>query len=309
MEILKAVLPVIVTLIAGMIFRKKKIISPDGIEGLQSLVVNLTLPATLFGSFYKTSVTADRIVFPLTMFLAVSLGVLCGKLISRLFGRKDRYLPFMLSGYEAGMLGFALMAILVGSSNITTFAMLDIGQDLAICTVYITMLKAVNGERQTAGTALKGALGNPGLVAILAGAVLGFSGIGEKIASSPAGPVVDRLFDFIAAPTAVAILIVIGFRMNFRGLAWSRVLKACAVRIVEQGIFAAVILAVYRLLGGVFSELLTVQSVLLMMILPPPFILPLYIDGEDDRSFYSSALSVYTVFTVVCFTVLVAVTL
>lgn len=40
-----------------------------------------------------------------------------------------------MTGYEAGMLGYALFGILLGSDKITEFALMDIGHVLAIFTV------------------------------------------------------------------------------------------------------------------------------------------------------------------------------
>ena len=36
-----------------MICREKKLIRPEGIEGLQALVMNFTLPISLFYTFYR----------------------------------------------------------------------------------------------------------------------------------------------------------------------------------------------------------------------------------------------------------------
>ena len=38
----------------------------------------------------------------------------------------DAYFPFTMTGYEAGMLGYALFGILLGSDKITEFALMDI---------------------------------------------------------------------------------------------------------------------------------------------------------------------------------------
>lgn len=308
MGIVKAVLPVIAVLLIGMFCREKRLISEDGINGLQSLVVNFTLPATLFGSFYKTVISADSAVFPLTMFIAVSLGILFGRILCSLFNQKRRYNPFFVSGYEAGMLGFALMAILAGSGNISTFAMLDVGQDLAIFTVYLTFLKKANGESGSFSEALRNLVRNPGLVSIVAGAILGITGIGLKISRTAVGPVIDALLDFIAAPTGAIILIVIGYRMDFRGIEWKTVLSISSVRILVQALFAAAAFGIYRLLGGIFTSALTTQSLIMMFILPPPFVLPLYIAGNDDKKYYSSAISVYTLVTVAFFIILISLT-
>jgi len=47
----QVILPVIIMLIIGMICREKKLIRPERIEGLQALVMNFTLPISLFYTF------------------------------------------------------------------------------------------------------------------------------------------------------------------------------------------------------------------------------------------------------------------
>ena len=47
-------------------------------------------------------------------------------------------------------------------------------------------------------------------------------------------------------------------------------------------------------------------SAVIMMILPPPFVLPLYIEETEKKEFYSSAISVYTMLSIVGFMLLSA---
>ena len=59
MNLLQVILPVIIMLIIGMISREKKLISEEGIEGFQTLVMNFTLPISLFYTFYRASIKVD----------------------------------------------------------------------------------------------------------------------------------------------------------------------------------------------------------------------------------------------------------
>ena len=102
---------------------------------------------------------------------------------------------------------------------------------------------------------------------------------------------------------------VIGYRMKFKGIAWKKASKVIGLRLVEQVAMAAIVFALFRTLGGVFWEPLTLISAVILMILPPPFVLPLYIDGEEKKEFYSSAISVYTMLSIIGFMILSAVVL
>ena len=109
-------------LIIGIICREKKLIHPEGIEGLQALVMNFTLPISLFYIFYRASIKANTVIFPVIFFVVTAGGIFAGRLLCKLVKEKDVYFPFTLTGYEAGMLGYALFGILLGNDKITQFA-------------------------------------------------------------------------------------------------------------------------------------------------------------------------------------------
>lgn len=75
MSLLQVILPVIIMLIIGIICREKKLIRPEGIEGFQALVMNFTLPISLFYTFYRASIKADTVIFPVTFFVVTAGGI------------------------------------------------------------------------------------------------------------------------------------------------------------------------------------------------------------------------------------------
>ena len=80
MSLLQVILPVIIMLIVGIICREKKLIRPEGIEGLQALVMNFTLPISLFYTFYRASIKADTVIFPVTFFVVTAGGIFAGRM-------------------------------------------------------------------------------------------------------------------------------------------------------------------------------------------------------------------------------------
>lgn len=303
MDLLRILLPVLTMLLIGYLCKRTQLISEEGMSGLQTIVMNFTLPVTLFYNFYNASIGLDTLLFPVTFYIITIGGIFLGKLICKIFGEKNKFLPFMLTGYEAGMLGYALFGLLFGNEKVQTYAMMDMGHGLAIFTIYIAMLKATAGEKQGIKETLKGILTTPVLIGILLGLVFGISGLGSVIASTSLGPVVEDLCKFISAPTSAVILVVIGYRMRFKGLPWKKLSKAVCLRIFEQLIIAGVVIGLFHLIGGVFASSLTIYSAILMFILPPGFILPLIVNTEADKEFYSSATSVYTLLSIIGFMV------
>ena len=88
MSLSQVILPVIIMLIIGIICREKKLIRPEGIEGLQALVMNFTLPISLFYTFYRASIKADTVIFPVTFFGVTAGGSFAGRLLCKLVKEK-----------------------------------------------------------------------------------------------------------------------------------------------------------------------------------------------------------------------------
>ena len=88
MSLSQVILPVIIMLIIGIICREKKLIRPEGIEGLQALVMNFTLPISLFYTFYRASIKADTVIFPVTFFVVTAGGSFAGRLLCKLVKEK-----------------------------------------------------------------------------------------------------------------------------------------------------------------------------------------------------------------------------
>jgi intracellular septation protein A len=53
------------------------------------------------------------------------------------------------------------------------------------------------------------------MVSIVLGVIIGATGLGTQLGSTPAGDIVSHAFEFIAAPTAVVILFVVGYELQF----------------------------------------------------------------------------------------------
>lgn len=68
--------------------QREKLIRPEGIEGLQALVMNFTLPISLFYTFYRASIKADTVIFPVTFFVVTAGGIFAGRLLCKLVKEK-----------------------------------------------------------------------------------------------------------------------------------------------------------------------------------------------------------------------------
>ena len=118
-SILKIVLPLIVSLGIGFFARKRALFSAEAIEGMKTLVMKIALPAMLFGLFFTAEYSVSILLFAATMFTLGFVGLGLGFLLGRFLDKRSPMLRYMTTGWEVGMLGYALYALLFGTENLT----------------------------------------------------------------------------------------------------------------------------------------------------------------------------------------------
>ncbi len=298
--VLKMILPVALMLSVGMYCRRKGIVQKQGIAGLKALVVNVTLPAVLIKAFYTASYGIGIVVIAAAMFTVCLAALGIGFAFRKITKTPLSTVPFLFTGFEAGMLGYALYTLLFGAGAVTDFATVDLGQVLFVFTVYLTLLNGDAGR--SAKSVIKGMAASPVILSIVLGVTLGATGLAGIISASPAGGIVTGILDFIAAPTAAVILFVVGYELELRkaklGLAISVV---CARFLVMAALGALVLFG----LSAVIPVGKTLKwAVMLMFMLPPPFVLPIFGKNENEGAFVSASLSLSTLLSLAAFAVI-----
>ena len=295
-NVLTVVLPVLAALVLGWFSRRRRLLDDKAVEGLKTLVMRFMLPAVLLQAFYRIDFSADLLLIAACMFLCCLAGLGLGRLLDR----SDGLLPFLTSGFEAGMMGYGLYAMLFPAAESHNFAMVDLGQVLFVFTVYSALLnrrKGVSG-RET----LREMVASPVFLAIAVGILLSASGLGGILQGSAAGAPVEAVLGYVSAPTGVLMLFVVGYQ-----LVWSRrslrvALGAVALRLVIMTALCAGTLAVLRLLLPVEPPLF--WAVVLMFTLPAPFVLPIFSGGEERAGEIATTLSAGTLVSVILFAVI-----
>ena len=302
-EVLQTILPVAVMLCIGMFCRSRHLISREGINALKNVAVNIALPAVLLSAFATTRYTVMDVVIPLMMFLVCVAAWAMGRAGARIFRLSSRFVPFLTTGFEAGMLGYALFNMLYGSSRTAEFARIDLGQVLFVFTLYKVLLGLEGKERADAGQLVKEMLLSPIIIAIAAGVLLGAAGIYQALVPSGISGIFDACTDFVSAPTSAIILLAIGYDLVFRDIPWISTGKVVLLRFGIMMILRFVFIAAVHL---IWPQADLGSAVNVMFILPPPFVLPVFADDADQRVYVSSALSVSTLVAIAGFAVLAA---
>ena len=142
------------------------------------------------------------------------------------------------------------------------------------------------------------------LWAIIIGLIFGASGLYDALKPSGVSGILDSIAGFIAAPTSALILLSIGFDLVPGEIRWRSTAAIVGLRVVIMALMLGAALLVNRLLlGGAMHT----GALVLMFILPPPYVLPVFADAGDERANVSSALSVLTLLSIILFAVMAAV--
>ena len=290
-------MPVFVAIFLGMLCRKTGFVSREGIDTLKKVVINITLPAVLFGAFATAEYSPTTIAVPVVTYLLclVILGV--GYLLFRLFRLQLRVAPFFATGFEAGMLGYALFALLFPGVSASKFAILDLGQTLFVFTAFKILLSGKTDWKAIG----KDMVTSPILWAVAIGVLFGATGLYGFLGQWGISSVITGITDFVAAPTGMVILLTVGYDLVLREISWGKTFRLILLRLIAMAVFVAAWVLINRtLLNGLLFE----GAILLMAILPPPYVIPIFADNPEDRSQVSSSLSALTLLCVLLFVLL-----
>ena len=295
-SVLETALPVFLALSLGMLCRSRNFLTREGIDALKKVVLNLTLPFVLLNAFATAEYSAAALILPLMMFGICCLALALGFLIIRLTGMKSRLAPFLASGFEAGMLGYALFVLLFPAESVSQFALPDIGQTLFVFTLYKVLL---SGKRDVKAIA-KDMATTPILWAVLAGVLIGATGLYGVMQKYQISGILDASTSFLSAPTGMIILLTVGYDLVIRDIPWKKTGGLIAMRLAVMVVcLGAMILLNRTILNGMLFE----GAAVLMVLLPPPYVIPVFADEPSERVQIASALSALTLVTMVLFAV------
>ena len=295
-SVIETALPVFLALAMGMLCRKIGFLTRDGVDTLKKVVINLTLPAVLINAFATAEYNASSLVIPAVIFALCCVALGLGYLIIRISGMKSRLAPFLATGFEAGMIGYALFSLLFKDQSISSFAILDIGHTLFVFTLFKillsgkTDLKAIGKDMVT----------TPILWAVLIGVLLGATGLYGTMQASGTSGILDSVTSFVSAPTAMIILLTIGYDLVPKDIPWKKTMGLIAMRVVVMAVLYGLIVLLNRtVLGSVIFE----GAALLLVMLPPPYVIPVFADEPAERVQISTALSALTLVTIIAFAI------
>lgn len=146
----------------------------------------------------------------------------------------------------------------------------------------------------------KSFLSSPVVVAILVSLLFNVLGLKEGMYNWPVTGAMMATFEFLGNLTVPLILIIVGYgiKINRRGL--GEALQVAALRLVVL-VPLALLLNRYLIRGVLGLDPLFEAALFTLLVLPPPFIVPLYARADLDsaeKEYINNVLMVHTVISI-----------
>lgn len=300
--VLPTVLPVAASLLIGVVLRRSGLMSREGVNAIKTIVSNVTLPALLLGIFARVDYSPYSLIQTAMVYLMCMASVYLGRLLQKPLGLRSPFAPMTCAGYEGGMLGYALLALLYGAGNSAEFAVLDLGGGLFINTIFRIQLNQISSRKSSGREIVREVFTSPAVLGILGGVLLGATGIYARLPQWGLEEIFTDVTDFIGAPTSAIILFSVGYDLSFAELKKPACLKTLLLRLITQAVMLA--LAIPFCLFVLHTSQMTINALILLCLLPCSYMLPVFSDEPEERSYISGAISVQTIFTILAFAVM-----
>ncbi len=300
--IFNRIAPIILLLLVGKWLSQKAFLKPETVGEMKKLVVNLALPSILFMSFLTMELESAYFWF-VPLLIVIELGLfLVGTALHRRLSVPGEYFPFLITGFEYGMIGVSLFSAAYGVDQLGKIAIIDFGQELFVWFIYMALLT----RKREGSTDVKGLLRmfftSPVILAILSGITLNLIGASGWLMGSSFLQGVFSTIELLGSLTVPLILIVVGYGIQLDRSEFAYSLRVILIRL---GMLIPLALLVNRFFisGWLGLDRGFQAAFFTLMILPPPFILTLFMDQKltEERHRIDNTLTLHTLATIVVF--------
>ena len=302
MQILIAIMPVLVLLFLGVLINKFQVIDAHGMEALKTIDINVFIPFVLFHALgtatYDT--TAGLILIVMMAVLLISLGI--GYLLKPAITPDLRgHFPFLMGGYEGGLIGYPLYIVLMGVGFLHNIATIDIANCIYAWLVLMPLLTVANKGSVTSKEILETAVKATPLYGIVLGIFFGMTGWLPALINSQFGGLYTAIINMLSAPVSALILVYVGYSLKFDQKVLTAALKSVVIRVVTQAILLA---GSFAILSRFITDRAMLIGLGLYAFLPPMFLGAIYAKDKENAAYASTSTSLYFVVSITAFVVL-----
>lgn len=299
-SVAQVIAPIFVAITMGMLARRKKLLTAEGVQGMQQFVMKFGLPCVIFNSCLTADIGAEALS---SMAMAIPM-VLIGTFWA-FWAKKKKFpyhnLPQMFTAQETGMLGIPLFMILFGVDQAYRVGVLDLAQSVTAIPV-IAILSTDTGENPSLGQIVKKVVTSPLLIMSILGLALNLSGIGAWMDSVGIGAVVTESTSFLAQPVSAMMIFCVGYNFSITEGNRGVICRIALIHFCYYALCGAIVQAVLYLIPGM--DALTRWAMLLYCALPASYLAPTLGRSEEDKSVASGVCSILTVVSLAVFCVM-----
>lgn len=295
--IAQIIVPIFVTIFLGVLARKKQLMKPEEIQGLQNFVVKFALPCVVFNSCVTAEIGGESLT---TMGLALAM-ILLGTLWAFRFGRKKfayHNFPMLFAAQETGMLGIPLFLILFGADQAYRMGVLDVAQ-AAVAFPVIAILSADAGEDPSPVEIVKKVFSSPLLIMAVLGLGMNFSGLADMLQMAGVLGILTESTGFLTQPISVLMIFSVGYNFSLDRGSRGPVFRIAALRFAICAAFGVLIQLALCLIPDVDS--LTRLTMLMYCTLPTSYLAPGLGRSQEDYTVASGVCSVLTAVSLLIF--------
>lgn len=305
-ELIRRIMPIFILLFIGFYAKKSKMFSDSFIDGLKILIVNIALPAVLFDVFSTMTLQVAYLLLFVLIFIYCTILYGLGIGLHKLFPNSFRrfYTKGYMTGFEFGMIGVGLFGAIWGMDQLPVIMLIAFGHELFIWFFYALLISRTNEKSLRPSETILHFIKTPTILAIVLGVAANLSGVRRMMEVNLFGQSLLTVIGFLKPITSPLILIVIGFTMVFHRTHLREIFRYILARTaLVLGLGVLVLFAVKNLIPNL--DPLFTTAFFAFILLPAPYILPIYIRDEEETAFFTQLLVYSTAVSFVAYGILV----
>lgn len=300
---IQLIAPIFCSVVLGILARKRKMLTPEGTQGLQNFVMNIGLPCVIFNSCLTADIGTESVGTMLLVFPFVLLSSVCTFRYTKKYNSYHN-LPMLFTAQETGTLGIPLFIILFGADQAYRMGILDLTQAFIVFPV-IAILSSNALENPAPFDIAKRALSSPLMIMSLIGLFLNLTGLGKLLDTVGIGQILTSCTSFLSQPVSALMIFCVGYNFALDKESRVEILKISCVHFALFFLFGLIIQAGLCLIPSVEPE--TRWAVLMYSTLPASYLAPSLGRSEKDYTIASGVCSVLTILSLIIFCILAAI--
>ena len=214
-EIILKLLPVLLIIPLGYFLKRIKLFTIEDSNTLNKIIINLLLPAILFRTFSKISITKALLILPLSGSLIILSLFVISIVISKIFRFENKLagsFTILFASMEGGLIAYPLFLVLFGEQGLAAFAFWDIANALIVFTLLYFWACKCGNDNSNVLLSLKKMITSPVIIAIVLGLLFSYLKLNIELLNGVLTPLGN------ATPAIIMLTLGIAIEPDVKGL-------------------------------------------------------------------------------------------